>query len=432
MMTKKVSFAFVSIIAIVMLSAVSGSCLFARTIAEEAADEVVKTRGERPPSGVTMYLDGGRASSPAGGGGRFHIRNISALCFRLRADRTDFMPAVSGGSFVADASPVAAARVTNGSDRTEVTPARISGQRFAKTAALSHSVSRDEIKNTKNAGGDVLRSLQTLPSVAVANDFSSQLFLRGARLDWNAVLPDGVPFFITERLSDGAFTVDDESFAAIIENAAADLRANMPRDVFHLDARISYIDREDPKLKPVLPQDYYRKAIPATTIDPLDLAKMSVEESERKHTPYPFTDKGNHMCRDLVAYFSLRNIFRTSLMAAGVTYLLSTGFELIEPQIDGKVRGPNHYDPLYGAAGYSFHIFQEKGLIPHNLWWSIDFYTDDNPVHNAEHKPMRAELHCSLPFSNGDLDLSVFYDNHGYDPTISYPIDIRISSEKNK
>ena len=49
-----------------------------------------------------------------------------------------------------------------------------------------------------------------------------------------------------------------------------------------------------------------------------------------------------------------------------------------------------------------------------------------------EHKPMRAELHCSLPLTSGKLDLVAFYDNHGHDPTISYPVNIRISSEKGK
>jgi len=278
---------------------------------------------------------------------------------------------------------------------------------------------------TTIAGGDVLRSLLTLPSVAVANDFSSQHQYTGEMIPAGNVVHTGdVPFFG----QDGGNSDDRARLATVIKNAAIGPHADVPWELFHIDITFGQVDRDDPRYKPVLPPMYYRDMVPTSPVTLAQLADMSVEESERKHTPYPFTDKGNHLCRDLVGYFNIKSLLKNDFLSAGSTFLLSTGFELIEPQIDSKVRGPNFYDPLYGAAGYVFYVLQDTGLIPRNFWWAIDFYTDGNPIHNAEHKPMRAELHCTLPTTAMRMDLAIFYDNHGYDPTVSYPTDVRISS----
>ncbi len=442
MTTKKSCFAFVSIVVIVTLSVPSDSFSFARTMTGEAANREVSGQDGRSPGGATICLDGGRVY------GRFHIRNMSVTNFQPRTGHAGYMPAASEISTADDKSPAGLTVRPTGPAKLEVTGERISGQRINKTAALATAVIQREIKNSKNAGGDVLRSLLTLPSVTVANDFSTQLNIRGAEPNWNAVLMDGVPAYLqypatgkipgfNSPVSETTghhdqFTVENRYFEAMIEKSTRELTANFTRELFHFDVQINQIGRNDPRFKSVLPKDYYQNAIPVSNLSNAELSTMSVEESERKHTPYPFTDKGNHFCRDLMGYFNLKSIFKSDLLAAGTTYMLSTGFELIEPRIDNKVRGPNHYDPAYGAASYAFFILQEKGLIPRNFWWSIDFYTDDNPMHNSEHKPMRAELHYSLPLAVGKLDLVAFYDNHGHDPTISYPVNIRISSENGK
>lgn len=351
---------------------------------------------------VMIYTDGGVVLGPTDANSRSYIREVPATSFRPDARHRGFAL-----------------------DEVEVSP-------------------RDT-QNLIDAGGDVLRSLQTLPSVAVTDDFSPQLCIRGAGPEANAVLVDGVRVFMPYHrlsalrafgpsLTETADPIDmspegqNEYFHRAVKIGANQLPRNLPRELFYIDVQITQVDRRDPRHKPVLPNDYYRNIVPDFN---MDLSTMSVEESERKHTPSPYTDKGSHLCRDLLSYSGLKGILKNDILAAGATYLLAEGFEQIEPKIDKKVRGPNHYDPLYAAAGYTFHILQERGLLPHNLWWSIIFSTDDKPFHDHEHKPMQAELHCTFINKRFSLDFIAFYNNYGYDPTIKYPVRVRISSLSN-
>ncbi len=270
------------------------------------------------------------------------------------------------------------------------------------------------------AGGDFLRSLLTLPSVTVANGLFPQLNLRGIRPSRNAVCNDGVSSLCPPPPSTGIGYLRK----SIAEETLSQLH-DWPAETFGLRVEIAEIDCRDPRQNPVLPNDEHLGTPPVVT--PL-LSAMSIEKSERTQTPYPYTDKGNHMCRDLLGYLNLKKILKNDILAAGTTYLLAEGFEMIEPQIDGKVLGPNHYDPLFGAAGYTFKILQKNGIIPQDFWWSIIFYTDENPIHNAEHKPMQAELYYTVPTPLGSIDFKVFYDNYGHSPTTSFPYSVRVSS----
>ena len=67
-------------------------------------------------------------------------------------------------------------------------------------------------------------------------------------------------------------------------------------------------------------------------------------------------------------------------------------------------------------------------MLPRDLWWSLVFYTDENPLENHEHKPMRAEVHYTIPLPKVNVDFGLYYDNYGYDPVFPYPVSIAISS----
>ncbi len=392
----------VLIVATMTLIAAPNSSFSACPAVREAAGQVVTEADRTAADSVMIYTDGGVVFGPTDANDRFYIREVPATSFRLDARHRGFAL-----------------------DEVEVSPR--------------------EIQNLIDAGGDVLRSLQTLPSVAVTDDFSPQLCIRGVGPEANAVLADGVRVFMPYRIPGALSTLGPSSTEAtnpidisperqneylhrVVKISTDELSRNLPRRLFYLDVQITKVDRRDPRHRPVLPNDYYRNIGPDFN---MDLSTMSVEESERKHTPSPYTDKGSHLCRDLLGYSGLKGILKNDILAAGATYLLAEGFEQIEPKIDKKVRGPNHYDPLYAAAGYTFHILQERGLLPHNLWWSIIFSTDDKPFDNHEHKPMQAELHCTFTNKRFSLDFIAFYNNYGYDPTIKYPVRVRVSSLSN-
>jgi hypothetical protein len=73
---------------------------------------------------------------------------------------------------------------------------------------------------------DVLRAVQTLPSVAAASDFSSALYVRGGSPDQTLLLLDGVPLFNPYHLG-GIFAAIDPDAVASVELLAGALPARV-------------------------------------------------------------------------------------------------------------------------------------------------------------------------------------------------------------
>jgi hypothetical protein len=65
------------------------------------------------------------------------------------------------------------------------------------------------------AEADVLRAVQTLPSVAAASDFSSALYVRGGSPDQNLITLDGVPLFNPYHLGGVFGSVDPDAVASV-------------------------------------------------------------------------------------------------------------------------------------------------------------------------------------------------------------------------
>jgi hypothetical protein len=65
------------------------------------------------------------------------------------------------------------------------------------------------------AEADVLRAVQTLPSVAAASDFSSALYVRGGSPDQNLITLDGVPLFNPYHLGGVFGSVDPDAIASV-------------------------------------------------------------------------------------------------------------------------------------------------------------------------------------------------------------------------
>ena len=65
------------------------------------------------------------------------------------------------------------------------------------------------------AEADVLRAVQTLPSVAAASDFSSALYIRGGSPDQNLITLDGVPLFNPYHLGGVFGSVDPDAIASV-------------------------------------------------------------------------------------------------------------------------------------------------------------------------------------------------------------------------
>ena len=198
-MTKRTWFICVSLMAVVTLAASSSSSSSVRPTGRCLTGRVVAGEDGAALDGVMIWIDGGLVFGPTATDGRFCIADVPATSFRLNARRMGFVPGVID---VPPGRGMLVIRLTI--EPIKVTAAEVHGELHAEQQANGGTVplervSPRRIENAIGAGGDVLRSLQTLPSVAVANDFSSQLYIRGGGPEQNAVLLDGVPVYLPYR-----------------------------------------------------------------------------------------------------------------------------------------------------------------------------------------------------------------------------------------
>ena len=191
-MTQRTWLICVSLVAVLTLGASSSSSSSARPTGRWLTGKVVAGEDGSTLDGVMIWIDGGLVFGPTGAVGRFYIPDVLATGFRLNARRMGFVPR---GIDVPPGCDTLVIRLTV--EPIKLANAEVHGEPDAEQHGNGGTVSLERIsprriENAIGAGGDVLRSLQTLPSVAVANDFSSQLYIRGGGPEQNAVLLDGV------------------------------------------------------------------------------------------------------------------------------------------------------------------------------------------------------------------------------------------------
>ena len=86
----------------------------------------------------------------------------------------------------------------------------VSTSRASKTQASHEEISKDELTSVPGTGGDVLRALQSLPGVAVANDFSGELIVRGGGPQDNLYLLDRIPIAFPFHFGGLLSTIDSD------------------------------------------------------------------------------------------------------------------------------------------------------------------------------------------------------------------------------
>lgn len=155
---------------------------------------VVDRTTRQPIAQATVNVMGTALGAVSGDDGRFAIANVPEGTHRVRAWRVDY-PAIvlsdlvvtRGRStevdFELDLSAIATAEV------------EVKASGFARAADVptsNYQLSYEEIRRSPGAIGDVLRLVQSLPGLAMANDQRNDLIARGGSPNENLTLVDNV------------------------------------------------------------------------------------------------------------------------------------------------------------------------------------------------------------------------------------------------
>jgi hypothetical protein len=163
-----------------------------------------------------------RRSVATDAGGSYAIRGVPDGRWRVQASSVGYHPTelivrTRGGTavkmdfdLVAAPIPLPDVRVVARRERTE-SPAEVHGGPRAVQLRAPELAAVPAL-----AEADVLRAVQTLPSVAAASDFSSALYVRGGSPDQTLVMLDGIPLFNPYHAG-GIFGALDPSAVASVD-----------------------------------------------------------------------------------------------------------------------------------------------------------------------------------------------------------------------
>lgn len=178
----------------------------------------VRAEGSREPIPYAMVqvVPGGRAVQ-SDARGYYVLTSVPAGALRLRATAPGYRPAervldVPGSGDVRVDFELASAPVLLAGVQARAAAARAAAVAGPGPARLDATL----IKTLPAAiEPDVLRAVQSLPSVAAASDFSSALYVRGGAPDQNLLLLDGVPLFNPYHLGGAFAAIDPDAVTAV-------------------------------------------------------------------------------------------------------------------------------------------------------------------------------------------------------------------------
>jgi hypothetical protein len=192
---------------------------------------VVRTEGSQVPiPGAVVQLPELRRSVAADERGIFIIPNVPAGSWRVRITAVGYEALEVG----VDVPPSGAVRLDLelAARPVPLAPVEVQAQagRGGQTEALRSvgpgaiRLSGDALRAVPMAAEpDIIRAIQSLPSVAAASDFSSALYVRGGSPDQNLITLDGVPIFNPYHLGGlfGAVDPDVVQSAGVMAGAFA-------------------------------------------------------------------------------------------------------------------------------------------------------------------------------------------------------------------
>lgn len=203
-----------ALIALAVLTVALNEIVFATgTLKGKAVDATSK----EPLAGVVIRIDDTEFGAITKADGSFKIENIPAGTYTLRANLIGYKQLVR--SITIEDGKTQTLTLEMQETVIEANEIQVIAENYRQPAEdVRTSLYKLEPKQVKNlAGGveDVLRGLQAIPGVLAANDFSSQLFIRGSGPDQNLMLVDDIEVFNPYRLYGTISMFNPETIADI-------------------------------------------------------------------------------------------------------------------------------------------------------------------------------------------------------------------------
>ncbi len=148
----------------------------------------------QPIAQASVNVVGTALGTMTGEDGRFAIANVPAGTYRVRAWRLDY-PALVVADIVVTRGRGTQADFELEIEAVKAQQVEVRAQGFVRKADVptsSYQLSYEEIRRSAGAIGDVLRLIQSLPGMAMANDQRNDLIARGGSPNENLTLVDNV------------------------------------------------------------------------------------------------------------------------------------------------------------------------------------------------------------------------------------------------
>ncbi len=197
---------------------------FALTFSFSTINGTVRVEGSREPVPyAVVQIPELRRSTVADERGYFALPSIPAGSYTVRATAPGFLPRERRVQVSSEGTT--AVEFTLPQRAVALDPIEVRGRASEPAAAVGPGPARLDASVVELvpalAEADVLRTLQTLPSVQASSDFSSALYVRGGSPDQNLILLDGAPLFNPFHLGGVFAAVDPDAIATMDVYAGA-------------------------------------------------------------------------------------------------------------------------------------------------------------------------------------------------------------------
>ncbi len=159
--------------------------------------KVVDKESKQPIPNVSVQIIGSTAGAATDLEGKFTIKNIAEDIYKLRYTSVGYLPHIETDVRVIRGKTTAVREISLSEtavtgETVEVTAGAFSGD--VTSPVTNYSYSREEIRRSPGAAGDIFRAIETLPGVASSGGEFSAFSVRGGSPRDNIVVVDNIPF----------------------------------------------------------------------------------------------------------------------------------------------------------------------------------------------------------------------------------------------